>query len=123
MPRATPGTSRADSGDEVTFAISEQIVRIYLESFGRRPTRIRTFVQPPFAVSVLRYVLTARERSLVDRGGSVEVETARAKINETIDSRCVSVVEEQTGRSVLSHLAQTRVPVDVAVHFFLFGDV
>jgi len=121
-PRVAPGTSRADSGGDVLVAISEQIVQLYLEAFGRGPTRVRTFVQPQFAVCVLRDILTTAERTLLAGGGRTEVEAARAAINESIDRRFISIVEMQTGRSVLSHLARVRTPADIAVHFFLFED-
>jgi uncharacterized protein YbcI len=122
-PPVAPGTSRADSDGDVTVAISEQIVRLYLEAFGRGPTQVRTYVQPQFAVCVLRDILTTAERSLIESGGSAEVEAARARINETLDRRHVSIIETQTGRPVLSHLARIRPAEDIAVHFFLFDDV
>jgi len=122
-PRSTPPPGTAPHGpDIVSIAISEQIVQLYLEVFGRGPTRARTYVQPQFAVCVLRDILTTPERSLRGSDGAAAVEADRAKVNETIDGRYVSIVETQTGRPVLSHLARLRVPVDLAVHFFLFDD-
>jgi uncharacterized protein YbcI len=121
-PSLAPGASPADSGDLVSIAISEQIVALYLEAFGRGPTKARTYVQPQFAVCILRDTLTTGEHSLIASDGGAEVEASRAKVIESIDRQYVSIVETQTGRPVLSHLARTRVPVDVAVHFFLFDD-
>jgi len=85
----------------LSLPISEQIVRLYFEAFGRGPNRARTYVEPQFAVCVLRDVLPT---------------------TEAIDRRCVSIVEIQTGRSVLSHLARFTASVDIGVHFFLFDD-
>lgn len=121
-PQVAPGAPPAEAADVVSIVISEQIVQLYLEAFGRGPTQARTYVQPQFAVCVLRDVLTVAERSLIAGGGEDEVEAARGKINEAIDRQYVSIVEVQTGRSVLSHLPRTRVAVDIAVHFFLFDD-
>lgn len=121
-PPLAPGASPGDADDIDSVAISEQIVRLYLEAFGRGPTQARTYVQPHFAVCVLRDVLTATERSSLDSGDRAEVETAREMVNYAIDHRCVSIVETQTGRSVLSHQARIKAPVDIGVHFFLFGD-
>jgi uncharacterized protein YbcI len=123
MPRPAPGAPPAEPGDVVSAVISEQIVQLYLEAFGRGPTHARTYVQPQFTVCGLRDVFTVAERSLIAGGGEAEVEAARGKINEAIDRKYVSIVEVQTGRSVLSHLPRTRVAADVAVHFFLFDDV
>lgn len=120
ISRRLPWASPGDADDIDSVAISEQIVRLYLEAFGRGPTQVRTYVQPQFAVCVLRDVLTADERSRLDTDGKAQVEVARAMVNEAIDRRCVSIVEMQTGRSVLSHLAWIKAPADIAVHFFLF---
>ena len=122
-PRGTPspGTS-SPAADIASIAISEQIVQLYLEVFGRGPTRARTYVQPQFAVCVLRDVLTTAERSSRGSDGEAEVEAGRAKVNGAIDRRYVSIVETLTGRPVLSHAVALRVPVDIAVHFFLFDD-
>jgi uncharacterized protein YbcI len=122
-PHVAPGGIRPGTGDIVAPAISEQIVGLYLESFGRGPDRSRTYVQPQFAVCVLRDLLTPAEQLLILGGDSAEVEAARGRINEAIDAEFVSIVELETGRPVLSHLARTRVSVDIAVHFFLFDDV
>lgn len=97
-------------------------MRLYLDAFGRGPTRTRTFVQPQFAVCVLRDVLTTVERSLVAGGGAAEVEAGRLRINESLDAEYVEIVERETGRPVLSHLARTQAPADIAVHFFLFDE-
>lgn len=121
-PRIAPGASPRRADDIDCVAVSEQIVRLYLEAFGRGPTQARTYVEPQFAVCVLRDVLTATERSLCDSGARTEVEAARSMVNEAIDRRCVAIVEMQTGRSVVSQLTQVKAPVNIAVHFFLFDD-
>lgn len=117
-----PHPDSEETKGSVTAAISEQIVRVYLDAFGRGPTRARAFVQPQFAVCVLRDVLTTAEHSLAESGGGREVEEGRLRINESIDSRYIGIVEGATGRPVLSHLARTRTPADIAVHFFLFDE-
>jgi uncharacterized protein YbcI len=120
--RIHPQTARGQGSGSATAAISEQFVRLYLDAFGRGPTRTRTFVQPQFAVCVLRDVLTTVERSLVAGGGATEVEAGRLRINESIAAEYVEIVERETGRPVLSHLARTQVPAEIAVHFFLLDE-
>ena len=116
LPGAVPAQAAANA------AISDEVVQLYLTTFGRGPTRVRTYVQPEFCVSVLGDILTPAERSLVQVGGIAEVEAGRGKINEGIDAELMAIVERQTGRRVLSHLARVKAPVEVAVHFFLFDD-
>jgi uncharacterized protein YbcI len=82
--------------------------------------RVRTYVEPQFAVCVLRDVLTPAERTLTQSGGRADVEAARGRIADANEAGYVGIVETLTGRSVLSHTARIRVTADVAVHFFLF---
>lgn len=121
-PPVQPQPPLAEVGGNVTAAISDQIVRLYLNSFGRGPTRTRTFVQPQFAVCVLRDVLTTAERSLIAGGGEVEVEAGRLRINESIDAEYVEIIQREVRRPVLSHLARTSADANIAVHFFLFDE-
>jgi uncharacterized protein YbcI len=117
-----PEGAHAEVGGSAAAAISDQIVRLYLDSFGCGPTRARTFVQPQFAVCVLRDVLTTVERSLIAGGGEHDVEAGRLRINESIEAEYVGIIERETGRPVLSHVARTSATTDIAVHFFLFDE-
>jgi uncharacterized protein YbcI len=81
-PRGAPPVASGDSGDIISVAISERIVDLYLEAFGRGPTRVRTYVQPQFAVCILRDTLTTSERSSLAGGDGAEVESARARVNQ-----------------------------------------
>jgi uncharacterized protein YbcI len=121
-PAAQSQASLTEAGGNVTTAISDQIVRLYLNFFGRGPTRTRSYVQPQFAVCVLRDILTTAERSLIAGGGEQEVEAGRRRINESIDAEYVGIIEREVGRPVLSHLARTSADADIAVHFFLFDE-
>lgn len=122
IPPLAPGTG-PDSVDAATQTISKQVVRVYLDAFGRGPTHARTYVQPKFAVCVLRGVFTTAEHSMIAGGGGSEVEGARDKVNKAHEDRFISIIETQTGRPVLSHLARVATANDVAVHFFLFDHV
>ena len=86
------------------------------------PNRTRAFVQPQFAVCILRDVFTTAERTLLADGGEAEVEAARRRINDSIEEECIEIVERETKRSVQSHLAQVRAPADLVVHLFLFDE-
>ncbi len=104
----------------VGAAISREIVRLYLRTFGRGPTKARTYVEAEYAVCVLRDIFTAGERTLIAHGGREEVEASRKKLSDAIDGEFIAVVERETGRPVQTHLTHIKVPANLAVHFFLF---
>ena len=105
-----------------TSVISNRMVQLYVRAFGRGPNRARTFLQPQFAVCVLRDLFTTAEHTLLADGGEAEVESARRRINASIEEECIEIVEAETKRSVQSHLAQIRAPNDVVIHLFLFDE-
>lgn len=111
-----------DTGQSEAATISRNLVQLYVRAFGRGPNRARTFVQPQFAVCVLRDVFTTAERTLLGDGGEAEVEAARRRINDSIEEECIEIVEAETRRSLQSHLAQLRMPNDLVVHLFLFDE-
>lgn len=104
----------------VGAAISRETVQLYLRTFGRGPTRSRTYIQADYAVCVLRDVFTAAERTLVAIGGREQVEASRKKVTDAMDGEFVALVERETGRQVQTHLTHIKVPANLAVHFFLF---
>ena len=104
----------------VGAAISRGTVRLYLRAFGRGPTKARTYIQPDYAVCILRDVFTTGERTLIENGGRAEVEASRKKVSDAIDSEFVALVETETGRQVQTHLTHIKVPANLAVHLFLF---
>ena len=118
--RAAPAGVEAGAVDDVSGAISREIVQVYLRTFGRGPKRARTFVQPQFSVCVLRDVFTTAERALIAAGEGNAVELGRKRLNAANDDDLQAIVSGQTGRSVQSHLSHVKVPANLAVHLFLF---
>jgi uncharacterized protein YbcI len=113
-PEVLPGGTGA--------AISRETVRLYSRTFGRGPTKARTYVQGDYVVCVLRDVFTAAERTLVAIGGREQVEASRKKVTDAMDGEFVATVERETGRPVQTHVTHIKVPANLAVHFFLFDD-
>jgi uncharacterized protein YbcI len=119
-PPALPGDLGMTAGDEVTDAISREIAQAYVRTFGRGPTRTRVFIQPQFAVCVLRGIFTSAERALIAKDDGDEVEFLRKRLNAGNDEDLQAIVVSQTGRPVQSHVSEVRVPADLAVHLFVF---
>jgi uncharacterized protein YbcI len=110
------------AADDVSGGISREIVQVYLRTFGRGPTRARTFVQPQFSVCVLRDVFTTAERALIADGDGDAVERGRKRLNAGNDDDLQAIVASRTGRTVQSHLSHVKVPANLAVHLFLFDE-
>jgi uncharacterized protein YbcI len=103
----------------VLASISNSMVRLYSECYGRGPTRAKTFWHEDVVCVILEDVYTGQERTLIDAGHGEHVRTTRRLLQETMRERLVSSIEELTGRSVRGLLSQSEVEPDACVEIFL----
>ena len=87
-------------------AISQAIVRIHAEHYGKGATQAKTYVWDNLVVTVLRDVLTTAERTLVDVGRADTVREVRGTFQDTMEQTFRSAVERLTGRRVHSFMSQ-----------------
>jgi uncharacterized protein YbcI len=125
---AQPG--RADAGQEyflrgqILSGISNSMVRLYREHFGKGPTGAKTYVLDDLVICVLRDGLTTVEKTLFERGRGDAVREMRVAFQDAVSDRFTEVVEERTGRKVVAFMSQAHVAPDLAIEvFFLDGSV
>jgi len=87
-------------------AISQAIVRIHAEHYGKGATQAKTYVWDNLVVTVLRDVLTVAERTLVDVDRADTVREVRTTFQFSLEPTFRAAVERLTGRSVHSFLSQ-----------------
>jgi uncharacterized protein YbcI len=87
-------------------AISQAIVRIHAEHYGKGATQAKTYAWDNLLVCVLRDVLTVAERTLVDVGRTDAVRDVRTTFQFTMEQTFRSAVERLTGRRVHSFMSQ-----------------
>ena len=87
-------------------AISQAIVRIHAEHYGKGATQAKTYAWDNLLVTVLRDVLTVAERTLVDVGRAETVRDVRTTFQSTMQQTFCSAVERLTGRRVHSFMSQ-----------------
>jgi uncharacterized protein YbcI len=90
----------------VRSAISQAIVRIHAEHYGKGATQAKTYVWDNLVVTVLRDVLTTAERTLVEVGRADTVREVRGTFQDTMEQTFRSAVERLTGRRVHSFMSQ-----------------
>ena len=87
-------------------AISQAIVRIHAEHYGKGATQAKTYVWDNLVVTVLRDVLTTAERTLVEVDRVETVREVRTTFQFTMEQTFRSAVERLTGRRVHSYMSQ-----------------
>jgi uncharacterized protein YbcI len=103
---------------EQLAAVSNGIVGIFAESYGRGPTKAKSYQVDNYVITVLEDFLTTVEETLIERGEQELVRTVRLTFQEAEAERFMRTVSEAMGRRVLTYHSQ--VTFDPALGFEIF---
>jgi uncharacterized protein YbcI len=114
----TPDT-RVQSRTPVPLQLSNEMVRLYKELFGRGPTGARTdFAGPDCVVCTLEQSLTPAERAMVELGELQRLRDVRLFFQHARENDFREAVERITGRRVRAFVSGMDVSEDVASEIF-----
>jgi len=100
-------------------SLSNAMVRIYKDQFGRGPTKAKTsYADNDTIVSTLESTFTPAERKMRDLGEHVRLEETRLFFQRASREEFVGTVEQITGRKVRAFVSGTDSAVDVANEVF-----
>ncbi|MFL5781305.1 MAG: DUF2294 domain-containing protein [Thermoleophilaceae bacterium] len=112
-------TEQAQDRQPLLLGISNAMVKLYKEMFGRGPTRARTnFAGPDVVVCTLRDTLTPAERNLVKLGEHQRLRDIRMFFQYSSEAQLRGAVEELTGRKVVAFVSGLDTGEDVATEVF-----
>ena len=103
---------------KMLLAVTNAIVGLHREHYGRGATRGRTIMQDDYLVCFLEDIYTKAERTLIDAGSFAQVLGSRGAFQSAMEARFSQSVQEITGRRVKAFLSQVRADPDVAVEAF-----
>jgi uncharacterized protein YbcI len=99
--------------------VSNAMVRIYKERFGRGPTKARSgYADPDTLIATLEYTLTPAEATMAELGEHQRLEETRLFFQRATRNEFVQVVEQITGRTVRAFVSGMDSQVDVASEVF-----
>ena len=105
---------------EALAEITNGIVRLFSEYYGRGPTRAKSYLlDDTYIVTVLRDTLTTVERTLADAGHGAQVRSVRLTFQEAMADSFTAVVEEAMGRRVVSYHSQLLIDADMGFELFV----
>ncbi|HEV7804267.1 MAG TPA: Na-translocating system protein MpsC family protein [Solirubrobacteraceae bacterium] len=112
--------SEGTRAQSVLSAISNVMVRLYKEQFGRGPTRTRTnWAGPDVIVVTLEETFTPAERSLQRLGEHKQLRDLRLLFQYAeIDAFC-EPIERLTGRKVRGFISGIDTEADIATELFM----
>jgi uncharacterized protein YbcI len=108
------------AGGRLLSEITNRIVSLMREHYGRGPIKAKTYVLDNLIVCVLTDGgLTAIERTMIGSGEPERVLEMRRDFQRMMKVRYSEMIEELTGRKVLAFLSQAHVEPDLTIEMFL----
>jgi uncharacterized protein YbcI len=113
-----PGTAEERRG-LMLVELSNAMVRIYKDVYGRGPTKVRThFAGPDLIVSSLENSLTRIEQTMADAGEYERLRELRIHFQYLRRDEFIGSVEEITGRKVRGFVSGMDTEQDIASELF-----
>jgi uncharacterized protein YbcI len=107
---------------EALAAVSNGIVRLFADFYGRGPERAKTYLlENRYLVCVLKETMTTVERTLAPIDPDL-VRTVRLVFQEAMADSFTGVVEKAMGRRVLAYHSQLTLEPDIGFEFFTLED-
>ena len=102
-------------------AISNAIVGVYSDCYGRGPTKAKTFVFDDYVLCVLDDLLTTVERTLIERGEEDLVRSVRLTFQQKEAEKFKAAVAEASGRPVVAYTSQVTFHPEAGFEMFVLG--
>jgi uncharacterized protein YbcI len=104
---------------ELLKQISNAMVGIKKNLYGKGPVKAKTFINDNFVFVVLEGGLTQNEITLLDAGEAKMVRAYRLRFQEVVSEQATGSVEELTGRKVVGYHSQIVFDPDRAFEIFV----
>ena len=105
-------------GDMLT-AISDGMVGLLKEFYGRGPTRTKTYYEDDLVVCLLRGGFSRVEQTLLEGGRGSSVIQQRMDFQDLMRERFQAVIEEATGRHVIGFMSGNQQDPDIMCEVFI----
>jgi uncharacterized protein YbcI len=117
----TPVQIRERTHGDVLTAISDGMVALLKEFYGRGPTRTKSYYSDDLVVCVLRGGFSRVEQTLLDGGRGPAVIQQRMEFQEVMRDRFEAVIERATGRPVIGFMSGNQQHPDMMCEVFILG--
>jgi uncharacterized protein YbcI len=105
----------------VLTAISDGIVALLKEFYGRGPNRAKSYYEDDLVVCLLRGGFTRVEQTLLEGGRGASVIQQRMDFQDVMRDRFTEVIEQATGRSVIGFMSGNEQSPDIMCEVFILA--
>ena len=120
VSQSDPQSAPPSHGDVLT-AISDGIVALLKEFYGRGPTRTKSYYEDDLVVCLLRGGFTRVEQTLLQGGRGPAVIQQRMEFQELMRERFEAVIESATGRRVIGFMSGNQQHPDIMCEVFILA--
>jgi uncharacterized protein YbcI len=120
VPRSSAKSVTRHHGDVLT-AISDGMVALLKEFYGRGPSRAKSYYEDDLVVCLLRGGFTRVEQTLLAGGRGSSVIQQRMEFQELMRDRFEAVVERATGRKVIGFMSGNQQDPDLMCEIFILA--
>ena len=113
-------TTSQTHGDVLT-AISDGMVGLLKEFYGRGPTRTKTYYEDDLVVCLLRGGFSRVEQTLLEGGRGSSVIQQRMDFQDLMRQRFEGVIEAATGRHVIGFMSGNQQNPDIMCEVFILA--
>jgi len=99
-------SGEGDRHSSVRAEISNAMVGLKKNFYGKGPTKAKTFLNDNYVFCVMEGGLTRNEETLIERGHEDLVRTYRLRFQEAMEGPTVEAVQRITDRSVIGYHSQ-----------------
>lgn len=117
-PRAA---AAAKAHGDVLTAISEGLVALLKEFYGRGPSRAKAYYEDDLVVCLLRGGFSRVEQTLLEGGRGPAVISQRMEFQDLMRERFEAVVEAATGRQVIGFMSGNQQHPDIMCEVFILA--
>jgi uncharacterized protein YbcI len=120
MARSSNTETTQEHGDTLT-AISEGMVALLKEFYGRGPTSAKSYYQDDLVVCLLKGGFTQVEETLLQAGRGEAVIHQRMEFQELMRDRFSEVIEAAVGREVVGFMSGSQQEPDLMCEVFVLA--
>jgi uncharacterized protein YbcI len=104
-------------------AISNGLVHLMSESYGRGPTKAKTYIlDDTYVCCIMHEIFTTAEQTLIEAGEKDLVRRTRIAFQTALSDDFKAVVEESLGRRVLTYQSQIVFEPPGCFEFFILEE-
>ena len=108
------------AGEALLARLSTEMVRAQKKYFGKGPVQAKSYILDDMLIIVMKDGLTTAEKTMLDFGEHDKVRDFRQTFENRMTEKLTGMVEELTGRKVLTYQSQIMFAPERVVEMFVF---